>query len=216
MRFPTRDRGSFGKRSAIYDHFFQYFELRTAGNPRWFRLSGAGKYAASTALNFKIRRLPTPTRKRWPMTRLTPPYESSSPGSKPRRRRARGAGAAGRRAVYKAPPPNSSMKARMDDLFHRMEAAGASDLHMSVSMPPMVRKDGKMKPLGLPGVDDQTRPDERPAFLDNAGQKPGRIRRGVTIPISRTRSRAWRVFVQISLWTAKVSAGFSASSRPRS
>ena len=49
--------------------------------------------------------------------------------------------------VFKAPPPNSSMKARMDDLFHKMEAAGASDLHMSVSMPPMVRKDGKMKPL---------------------------------------------------------------------
>lgn len=37
--------------------------------------------------------------------------------------------------------------ARMDALFHAMATAGASDLHMSVSMPPMVRLDGKMKPL---------------------------------------------------------------------
>lgn len=49
--------------------------------------------------------------------------------------------------AHKPLPPNSSMKARMDDLFYRMEASGASDLHMSVSMPPMVRKDGKMTVL---------------------------------------------------------------------
>lgn len=36
---------------------------------------------------------------------------------------------------------------RMDDLFKAMAAAGASDLHMSVSMPPMIRKDGRMKNL---------------------------------------------------------------------
>ncbi|MBK7708527.1 MAG: type IV pilus twitching motility protein PilT [Acidobacteria bacterium] len=35
----------------------------------------------------------------------------------------------------------------MDALFHAMSEIGASDLHMSVSMPPMVRKDGKMKVL---------------------------------------------------------------------
>jgi twitching motility protein PilT len=51
------------------------------------------------------------------------------------------------KAAFVPVAPSSSMKARMDDLFHKMEAAGASDLHMSVSMPPMVRKDGKMKPL---------------------------------------------------------------------
>ena len=43
--------------------------------------------------------------------------------------------------------PNSSAKARMDNLFRLMDKAGASDLHMSVSMPPMVRKDGKMQKL---------------------------------------------------------------------
>lgn len=42
---------------------------------------------------------------------------------------------------------NSSMKARMDALFYKMSEAGASDLHMSVSVPPMVRKDGKMQKL---------------------------------------------------------------------
>lgn len=42
---------------------------------------------------------------------------------------------------------NSSAKARMDNLFKLMSQAGASDLHMSVSMPPMVRKDGKMQKL---------------------------------------------------------------------
>jgi twitching motility protein PilT len=42
---------------------------------------------------------------------------------------------------------NSLMQDRMDALFRRMADEGASDLHLSVSMPPMVRKDGKMRPL---------------------------------------------------------------------
>lgn len=42
---------------------------------------------------------------------------------------------------------NSLMTARMDALFNRMAEVGASDLHLSVSMPPMVRKDGKMQQL---------------------------------------------------------------------
>ncbi|MDQ6786964.1 MAG: type IV pilus twitching motility protein PilT [Acidobacteriota bacterium] len=36
----------------------------------------------------------------------------------------------------------------MDALFHQMASAGASDLHLSVSMPPMIRKDGRMQKLG--------------------------------------------------------------------
>jgi twitching motility protein PilT len=42
---------------------------------------------------------------------------------------------------------NLMMTARMDALFNRMAEVGASDLHLSVSMPPMVRKDGKMQRL---------------------------------------------------------------------
>lgn len=48
--------------------------------------------------------------------------------------------------------------AQMDELFTKMEAMGASDLHLSVSMPPMVRKDGKMKQLE----------DGRPALTEEA------------------------------------------------
>ncbi len=37
--------------------------------------------------------------------------------------------------------------AGIDPLFHKMAEVGASDLHLSVMMPPMVRKDGKMQEL---------------------------------------------------------------------
>jgi len=37
--------------------------------------------------------------------------------------------------------------APIDRLFHAMCAAGASDLHLSVGSPPMIRKDGRMEPL---------------------------------------------------------------------
>ena len=42
---------------------------------------------------------------------------------------------------------NLMAAARMDALFKLMAEFGASDLHLSVSMPPMVRKDGKMQKL---------------------------------------------------------------------
>ena len=42
---------------------------------------------------------------------------------------------------------NPMMTARMDALFRRMAEVGASDLHLSVSIPPMVRQDGKMQPM---------------------------------------------------------------------
>jgi twitching motility protein PilT len=41
----------------------------------------------------------------------------------------------------------SSLRFNMDDLFRAQCALGASDLHISTSMPPMVRKDGVMAPL---------------------------------------------------------------------
>lgn len=42
---------------------------------------------------------------------------------------------------------NPQAKARMDNLFKLMDKVGASDLHLSVSMPPMIRKDGRMQKL---------------------------------------------------------------------
>ncbi len=40
---------------------------------------------------------------------------------------------------------NTIMQDRMDALFRLMTDEGASDLHLSVSMPPMIRKDGKIR-----------------------------------------------------------------------
>lgn len=46
-------------------------------------------------------------------------------------------------AAEKNPPADKTM----DALFYKMAEAGASDLHLSVSMPPMIRQDGKMMTL---------------------------------------------------------------------
>ena len=42
---------------------------------------------------------------------------------------------------------NQQARTRMDKLFRLMAEAGASDLHLTTSMPPMMRKDGKILPL---------------------------------------------------------------------
>ena len=44
-------------------------------------------------------------------------------------------------------PVNAAETAKMDALFNKMAELGASDLHLTVSMPPLIRKDGKMQPL---------------------------------------------------------------------
>src|SRR5689334_25141001 len=41
-----------------------------------------------------------------------------------------------------------SVASAIDELFRDMCAIGASDLHLSVGTPPLVRKDGRMQPLG--------------------------------------------------------------------
>lgn len=46
---------------------------------------------------------------------------------------------------------DSRQVAKMESLFRKMAELGASDLHLSVSMPPLVRKDGKIKPLEAGG-----------------------------------------------------------------
>jgi twitching motility protein PilT len=45
----------------------------------------------------------------------------------------------------------------IDKLFHAMVSAGASDLHLCCGSPPLVRKDGRMKPLqeGFPPLTDE-------------------------------------------------------------
>lgn len=51
------------------------------------------------------------------------------------------------RRKYDRRKVNTIMQDRMDALFRKMAEFGASDLHLSVSVPPMVRKDGKMQVL---------------------------------------------------------------------
>ena len=52
---------------------------------------------------------------------------------------------------FRATTVNSPARNRMDKMFYEMADGGASDLHLSASMPPMVRKDGKMKLLDSDG-----------------------------------------------------------------
>ena len=54
---------------------------------------------------------------------------------------------ADRRSYADRRQKNTMMTARMDAMFHRMAEVGASDLHLSVSVPPMIRKDGKIQQL---------------------------------------------------------------------
>ena len=49
------------------------------------------------------------------------------------------------RRAAERPLNNADFKTRMEALFHKMNQFGASDLHLSVDMPPMVRKDGKIQ-----------------------------------------------------------------------
>jgi twitching motility protein PilT len=53
------------------------------------------------------------------------------------------------------PTPAAVAGPPIDRLFRAMAATGASDLHLSVGMPPLVRKDGRMQPLveGAPALD---------------------------------------------------------------
>ena len=50
-------------------------------------------------------------------------------------------------AAFVPAQASATARSRMDTLFYKMAEIGASDLHLSVSMPPMIRKDGKMMPL---------------------------------------------------------------------
>ena len=50
-------------------------------------------------------------------------------------------------AAFVPAAANAAETAKMDALFNKMAELGASDLHLSVTMPPMIRKDGKMTPM---------------------------------------------------------------------
>lgn len=55
--------------------------------------------------------------------------------------------------TFAAASANPLAQAKMDKMFYKMAEFGASDLHLSTTMPPLVRKDGKIMPLE---TDEQT------------------------------------------------------------
>lgn len=76
-----------------------------------------------------------------------PPPTYEAPPPTPAAQVAAPSAAPAAQAAFVPAAANSAEKAKMDDLFNQMAEFGASDLHLSVSMPPMIRKDGKMRPL---------------------------------------------------------------------
>ncbi len=72
-----------------------------------------------------------------PPVRTTPPAAALPPPVRPA---AAAPAAASPPTVLAAGPP-------IDQLFRAMAGAGASDLHLTVGMPPLIRKDGRIQPL---------------------------------------------------------------------
>lgn len=68
-------------------------------------------------------------------------------------------------AAFVPAAADAGMASRMDALFCKMADLGASDLHLSVSMPPMMRVDGKIKPLEESG--DALTPDMMRSLLSS-------------------------------------------------
>ena len=118
------------------------------------------------------------------------PVESAAPYTAPETLPIRSMTAA--RAIVRE--NNLMATARMDALFRQMAELGASDLHLSVSMPPMIRKDGKMQPLPSSEPELTEDVDARTSAFDNAPRRTRKNLSGETTPILRTRSRASRVF----------------------
>ncbi|MBI3652372.1 MAG: hypothetical protein HY231_15225, partial [Acidobacteria bacterium] len=79
-----------------------------------------------------------------PTGNLSSASASTSPAASPA---SSGVAQASATARYAPAPTHSPLAFTIDELFRAQVAMGASDLHLSVSMPPMVRKDGIMKVL---------------------------------------------------------------------
>jgi hypothetical protein len=115
----------------------------------------------------------------------TPPSSTPSPSPEPSK------------AEFVATAPNAHMSGRMDALFQTMAEIGASDLHLSVSVAPMIRKDGKMKPLE--SNESVLTPESMRELLTS-------IRRSLPNGMTRilhTRSRVSPDFAATFSWTAR-------------
>ncbi len=97
----------------------------------------------------------------------------------------------------------------IDRLFRLMCERGASDLHLCVGMPPLVRKDGEIQPLEPEAA--ALTPENVVALLDPILPAKNRKSSGVdTTPISPTRFPGWRAFAPTCSWIARDAAPCSA------
>ena len=132
-----------------------------------------------------------------------------------RRRRSRQRGAhrrrqRGTRIVSRHAPP-------IDRLFQRDgAAAGASDLHLCVGSPPLVRKDGRMQPLDPARRAADRRRARASCSTPIMPEKNRKDSTSGTTPTSRTRSPGWRASARTCSRIARGPARCSASSRRRS
>ena len=115
-------------------------------------------------------------------------------------------------------PPSSPASPQpapaIDRLFHAMCQMGASDLHLCVGSPALVRKDGRMQPLdpNMPALTDDY--PAAAARADHAAEQPSGVRASVTTPTSRTRSRSSPGSARTCLRIARAAARCSASFPP--
>ena len=98
------------------------------------------------------------------------------------------------------------MTAAIDRLFKLMCEEGASDLHLCVGMPPLIRKDGSIQILDLAAPPARFDDDDLVDRADHAGEEQKRSSRAGTTPTSPTRSRGWLDFARTSSWTGRVRA----------
>ena len=82
--------------------------------------------------------------------------------------------------------------APIDALFHAMAAAGASDLHLSVDSPPIIRKDGRLQPLDPAAAAAHASATWRRCSSRSCRRRTATSSTPGTTPTSPTRSPAWR------------------------
>ena len=103
----------------------------------------------------------------------------------------------------RAPGDERSMMREIDALFHLMCEAGASDLHLSVGMPPIVRKDGVMQPLDKAAAAARRRQRRAGCSIRSCRRRTARSSPNGTTPTSPTRFPGSRASARTCSWIAK-------------
>ena len=103
---------------------------------------------------------------------------------------------------------------KIDRFLKLMNDRGASDFHLTVGRPPMLRASGSMETIRYRTLTEADFTEMMQA--DHAAAAVGRVRRRPATSTSPTRFRAWRAIASISSGSSAAPARSSASSRRRS